>query len=159
MQRQRLLLSVLVIVASLMSSFRAQADDSMLPFPYTWDVSTSNTDFRSLTDDPDNWGWMPAYEGFWIMTSKNKWVGKVLASKLPFNLPESGKASYSFWYNVSDEVTLTLRGYRNEEVIDLGTIDVEGTQSTYVYTSIQFDTDGPMRLGIEATLTGGNGNC
>ncbi len=159
MQRQRLLLSVLVIVASLMSSFRAQADDSMLPFPYTWDVSTSNTDFRSLTDDPYNWGWMPAYEGFWIMTSKNKWVGKVLASKLPFNLPESGKASYSFWYNVSDEVTFTLRGYRNEEVIDLGTIDVEGTQSTYVYTSIQFDTDGPMRLGIEATLTGGNGNC
>lgn len=157
MKKRFLLFVVLLSVLSL--GFVSRADDNMLSFPYKWNEETSKTDFRAMTDESDNWGWMAAYNGYWLMTTKNKWVGKVLWTKNPVALPDNGRVAYSFWYNVSAEATLTLRGYTDTDVIELGTVDVAGTGGTYVFVKIEFDAAGPMRLGLEATLTGGNGNC
>lgn len=157
--RKRFLI-FLVLLSVVWGGFVTRADDGgMLAFPYEWNDETSKTDFRAMTDDSDNWGWMAAYNGYWLMASKSKWVGKVLGTRAQVALPGSGRASYSFWYNVSDSSTFTLRGYRGDETVDLAVADVEGTGRNYVYLKMEFDADGPMTLGLEATLTGGQGNC
>lgn len=154
------LLFFVTLLAILSCRFASRAaDDDMLAFPYTWSDETSQTDFRAMTDESNNWGWMPSYKGYWLMTTKSNWVGKVLWTKNPVELPTEGRIAYSFWYNVSAEATLTLRGYTDSGVTELGVVDVEGTGSSYVFVRIEFDAAGPMRLGLEATLTGGNGNC
>lgn len=152
--------ALLVIIAMMTGlAWSAQAADS-LPYPYMSDEQNPKSDFVGSGTAWDDWKWVDNYNGFQLMTTKNKWPSKYIISTAPVDFPATQEsAQLSFWYNASQEVTVYVKHEVDGELVELGSVDLEGSGSNYVYTRIAFQANGPEKIVISAILTGGNGNC
>lgn len=154
MKKCYLLLVVILTMIFLPSSVRA---DDYLPFPYTWDESTSKDDFVA-GGTAEKWSWSSSGY-FQIMAPKNSWPGCYMTSRAPFAFNEGDNVTFSFWYYnaVESELTLSMEN-ETDSFEEVGKVSLEKTGGSWVYYTITFTTHGPAKLRWEAKLTGGSGN-